>query len=559
MTTTTSRPSDAGSRAMGDNENNRYDSDILIVGAGPVGQILALLLSQRGLRVSVVERWAQPYPLPRAVAMSHDVQRVLRQLGFADELAGMIEPWGQDGHRFILQDASGRTLTESRVTLDSESGLANMSGFSQPELEQLLERRVQADPLIAQHRGFSLESLSDNGSGVTTTIRAHTGLASIPDGAVRTLRAAYAVGCDGANSTVRSVLGLEMTDLGFNRDWLVVDVVPHTPPTWLPFACQRLGPGRSTTLVPAGRGWRRWEFMIMPTDDQDNVDTEENAWRLLEPWSIHPGNAELVRQARYTFRGRWATQWRRGRVVLAGDAAHQMPPFMGQGFNSGVRDAANLAWRLALLVNGEGRDTLLDDYVAERSTQVAQIVEQTVLIGQMFCMTDPEECAQRDAGLMGLAELDIQAASQNWLLAGGTLQDDGIGGNLGLQGKVGTGTQTALLDEIIAPPSFVLLGRDGDPIERLSPPTRATLQRLGGRTAHFGPGGLTDSEGKYASWFERLNASVILIRPDFHVFGGVLDASATEGLVHNLVDRVLAQSDPAMPSELRPEASAAKY
>jgi 2-polyprenyl-6-methoxyphenol hydroxylase-like FAD-dependent oxidoreductase len=535
-----------------------HDCDVLVVGAGPVGQVAALLLAQRGLRVSVVERWAQPYPLPRAVAMSHDVQRVLRQLGFAEDLAGMIEPWGQDGHRFVLQDASGRTLTESRVTLDSESGLANMSGFSQPELEQLLERRVQADPLIDQHRGFALESLSDDGSGVTATIGAHTGLAPIPNGELRTLRAAYVVGCDGANSTVRSLLGLEMTDLGFNRDWLVVDVVPHAPPTWLPFACQRLGPARSTTLVPAGRGWRRWEFMIMPTDDQDNIDTEENAWRLLEPWGIHPGNAELVRQARYTFRGRWATQWRRGRVVLAGDAAHQMPPFMGQGFNSGVRDAANLAWRLALLVDGEGRDSLLDDYAAERSTQVAQIVEQTVLIGQMFCMTDPEECAQRDAGLTGLANLDIQEASQNWHLRGGTLQDDGIGGSLGLQATVGTKTRTALLDEIIAPPGFVLLGRDSDPLDRLSPPVGAAWQRLGGRSTHFGPGGLTDTEGKYAQWFQRLNASVVLIRPDFQVFGGVLDPSTTDRLVDNLVERVFANSCPATPTAGRSKTLAAK-
>jgi 2-polyprenyl-6-methoxyphenol hydroxylase-like FAD-dependent oxidoreductase len=543
---------------MRGNENERHDSDVLIAGAGPVGQVLALLLSQLGLRVSVVERWAQPYPLPRAVAMSHDVQRVLRQLGLGEELAGMIEPWGLDGHRFVLQDAWGRTLTESRVTLDSESGLANMSGFSQQELEQLLERRVQADPRIDQHRGFTLESLSDDGSGVTATIRPHTGLAPIPDGELRTLRAAYAVGCDGANSTVRSLLRQEMTDLGFNRDWLVVDVVPHTPPTWLPFACQRLGPVRSTTLVPAGPGRRRWEFMIMPTDDQGNVDTEENAWRLLEPWGVHRDNAELVRQARYTFRGRWANQWRRGRVVLAGDAAHQMPPFMGQGFNSGIRDAANLAWRLALLVDGKGQDSLLDDYAAERCTQVAQIIEQTVLIGQMFCMTDPEECAQRDAGLTGLANLDIQEASQNWLLRGGTLQDDGIGGNLGLQAAVGTNTRTALLDEIIAPPCFVLLGRDSDPADRLSPPMRAAWQRLGGRSAHFGPGGLADTDGKYAQWFERLNASVVVIRPDFHVFGGVLDPSTTDGLVCNLVERVLGHSGPGMPTARRPKTSAAK-
>jgi hypothetical protein len=234
-----------------------------------------------------------------------------------------------------------------------------------------------------------------------------------------------------------------------------------------------------------------------------------------------------------------------------------MPPFMGQGFNSGIRDTANLAWRLALLVNGEGRDSLLDDYVAERSTQVAQIVEQTVLIGQMFCMTDPQECAQRDAELKRLENLDIQGASQTWLLRGGTLQDDGIGGSLGLQATVGTKTQTALLDEIIAPPCFILLGRDSDPVDRLSPPMRAAWQRLGGRSAHFGPGGLADTEGKYAQWFERLNASVVVIRPDFQVFGGVSDEQTTDALVRDLVERVFAHS-PGAPTSRGTESPAAK-
>jgi 2-polyprenyl-6-methoxyphenol hydroxylase-like FAD-dependent oxidoreductase len=129
--------------------------------------------------------------------------------------------------------------------------------------------------------------------------------------------------------------------------------------------------------------------MIMPDDDQGSVDTDENAWRLLKARDIHPGNADLVRHARYTFRGRWANQWREGRVLLAGDAAHQMPPFMGQGIDSGLRDPANLAWRLALLVRGKGKDSLLDDYGAERSTHVAQVIEETVFIGRMFCATDP--------------------------------------------------------------------------------------------------------------------------------------------------------------------------
>ncbi|WP_116209799.1 bifunctional 3-(3-hydroxy-phenyl)propionate/3-hydroxycinnamic acid hydroxylase [Streptomyces olivoreticuli] len=520
-------------------ETEELDCDVLIAGAGPVGQVLALLLAQHRLRVGVVERWARPYPLPRAVAMSHDVQRVLRQLGPGEELSAMLEPWGQDGHRFSFVDSSGQTLVESRYPMESDSGFAQMSGFSQPDLEQVLERRVQAAPLIDQYRGFALDNLTDDGSAVHATVVPHTGLAPVADGAPRTVRAAYVVGCDGANSTVRSLLGPEMTDLGFDRDWVVVDVVPHTPPTWLPYACQRLGPARPTTLVPAGPGRRRWEFMVMPTDDPAGIDTDENAWRLLAPWGIHPGNADLVRHTHYTFRGRWADRWHKGRVLLAGDAAHQMPPFLGQGFNSGIRDAANLAWRLALLVNGEGKESLLDDYSAERSTQVAQIVKETVAVGRLICMLDPAQTALRDAELRRDATTGIEDAHKNWLLRGGTLRDDGIGGSLGLQATVDGGGRTALLDEVIAPPGFLLLGRDRDPVELLSPPRRAAWRRLGGRSAHFGPEGLKDAEGAYARWFKRLNASVVAIRPDFQVFGGARDAQAADALVHDLVERVL--------------------
>jgi 2-polyprenyl-6-methoxyphenol hydroxylase-like FAD-dependent oxidoreductase len=534
---------------MTDNENERRydpeqrDCDVLVVGAGPIGQVLALLLAQQGLRVTVVERWAQPYPLPRAVALSHDTLRVLHQLGLREALAPLLEPWGQDGHIFKITDAAGDTLAESPITLDSDSGLAHMSGFSQPDLERLLEQRVQAHPLIDQRRGFTLEALSDDGahgSGVTATVRPHNGVEPIPGGAAEAVRAAYIVGCDGANSTVRSLLGTRMTDLDFSHDWLVVDVVPHTPATWLPFACQHLDPARSTTLVSSGPGRRRWEFMIMPDDDQDGVDTDENSWRLLKAWGIHPGNAELVRHARYTFRGCWADQWRQGRVLLAGDAAHQMPPFMGQGINSGIRDAANLAWRLALLVKGKGKDSLLDDYSTERAAHVKQITEQTVFIGRMFCATDPQECVERDAMIRAMGAMDIQDASKNWLLQGGTLLDDGIGGTLSLQAHVGTKTRTALLDEVVPPPGFLLLGRDRDPAELLSPAQEAAWQQLGGRSAHFGPGGLTDTEGKYVAWFERLNASVVLVRPDFQVFGGARTSHTADGLVHHLMQRVMA-------------------
>jgi 2-polyprenyl-6-methoxyphenol hydroxylase-like FAD-dependent oxidoreductase len=491
--------------------------------------------------VTVVERWAQPYPLPRAVVLSHDNLRVLYQLGLREELAPLLEPWGQEGHVFKVTDASGEILAQAPITMDSESGFAHMSGFSQPDLERLLEQRVQVNPLIEQRRGFALEALSDDApGGVTATIRPHNGLEPIPGGEAEHIRATYLVGCDGANSTVRSLLGTEMTDLDFSHDWLVVDVLPHVPLDWLPYACQHLDPARSTTLVSSGPGRRRWEFMVMPDDDQDNVDTDENAWRLLKPWDIHPGNAELVRHARYTFRGRWANQWRKGRVLLAGDAAHQMPPFMGQGINSGIRDAAGLAWRLALVINGQGRDSLLDDYSTERSAHVAQVIKDTVFIGRMFCATDPKECADRDAMLKSMGSLDVQEASKDWVLEGGTLREDGIGGTLSIQAQVGSGARTALLDEVVPPPGFLLLGRDRDPVELLSPAQHAAWSQLGGRSVHFGPGGFTDTEGKYAAWFARLDASVVLVRPDFQVFGGVRTPQTADDLINNLFQLVLA-------------------
>lgn len=456
---------------MDNTVTGRHDSDVLIAGAGPVGQVLALLLAQQGLRVSIVERWAQPYPLPRAVAIAHDTLRVLHQLGLGEELSPLLEPWGQDGQRFSFADSSGETLAESGYPLESDSGFALMSGFSQPDLEQLLEGRVQAEPLIEQYRGFSLEELSADGAGVTAVIQPHTGATLVRNGLPRTVRAAFAVGCDGANSTVRALAGLEMTDLGFDRDWLVVDVLPHTPPTWLPYACQRLGPARPTTLVPAGPGRRRWEFMIMPGDRQDDIDTDENAWQLLKPWEIHPGNADLVRHALYTFRARWADRWRDGRVVLAGDAAHQMPPFLAQGINSGIRDAASLAWRLSLLVAGKGKESLLDDYATERRVQVSQIVEATVAVGGLICLIDPEQAAERDAQLRKAGAQGTQQVLTDWTLSGGTLRDDGAGGKLGLQATVGTPGRTALLDDVLPPPGFVLIGRDRDPAALLSPPS----------------------------------------------------------------------------------------
>jgi 2-polyprenyl-6-methoxyphenol hydroxylase-like FAD-dependent oxidoreductase len=489
------------------------DCDVLIVGAGPVGQIAALLLAQRGLQVIVLERWEQPYPLPRAVALAHDNVRVLHTLGLGARLTSLLEPWGLDGQEFLLESSEGERLAETQVSLESASGHPQMSGFSQPDLELALEARVHEIDRIDQRRGVTVRALRPCDDRVEVS---GVGI----DGAELVVSARYVVGCDGANSVVREQIGAPITDLDFDRDWLVVDVVPHAPlKKAMRNIGQRLAPGRPTTFVAAGPNRRRFEFMILPGEDALELDTDAATWDLLQPWGFNPTNSALTRHARYTFRGRWVTQWRVGRVLLAGDAAHQMPPFLGQGLNSGIRDAANLTWRLPLVINGSAPDTLLDDYAAERTDQVATIVCETVGMGGIICTTDPEDAAQRDEMFRNIGHVDFRT---DWPLLNGTLRADDPGaGTLGVQASVATASgNEAMLDDVCAPAgTFMLLGADRDPVQDLDKHLAARWNDVGGQSWHFGAAGLVDVDGKYADWFAGLDARVVLVRPDFHVFG----------------------------------------
>ena len=323
-----------------------------VVGYGPVGQMLAILLGQRGWRVGVLERWPDAYPLPRAVHFDHEVARVFQAAGVSDELAEKIEP----APIYEWRNAAGDILLRfGRDTHTSHSGGPESSMFSQPDLEQILDRRVRALPGVTVHRGLEVDRLEATAEGVALE-------AVDADGARTRVHARYALGCDGANSFVRGQIGVPVCDLGFAFDWLIVDVIPHEQRRWEPLNWQLCDPVRPTTLVSGGPGRRRWEFMRLPHETIDDLNSEKTTWRLLERWGRTPENTTIERHAVYTFRARWTDLWRNGRVLLAGDAAHLMPPFAGQGMCSGIRDAANLAWKLDSVLAGRASDALLDSY-----------------------------------------------------------------------------------------------------------------------------------------------------------------------------------------------------
>ena len=353
------------------------DADIAIVGYGPVGNALAILLAQLGRRVVVLERWPEPYPLPRAVHFDHEVGRIFQACGIGDEIRAISEPAAV----YEWRNAAGTTLLRFGREGDGPSGWPASSMVNQPAIERLLDERARTLG-VEVRRGVEVTRVDQRDDHVVV------GGAEGP-----ILSASYVIGCDGANSTVRTRLDLPVTDLGFFYDWLIVDVILDEPRVFDPINLQICDPARPTTVVSGGPGRRRWEFMKLPDESLDELHDEQRAWELLEPWDVHPGNARLERHAVYTFNARYAEAWRAGRVLIAGDAAHLMPPFAGQGLCSGLRDAANLAWKLDLALDGRAAPALLDSYESERMPSARAAIEFSIELGKVICVPDPAEAA----------------------------------------------------------------------------------------------------------------------------------------------------------------------
>jgi 2-polyprenyl-6-methoxyphenol hydroxylase-like FAD-dependent oxidoreductase len=517
------------------------DAEVVVIGAGPVGLVTSLLLARQGHRIALIERFSAPYPLPRAIGMSHESLRILHWAGATDRLKAALM-WDERLTHADFVASDGEVLLTMPFRARAESGWPEMQAFNQPDAEALLEEQVRSNPAIRVFRGHVATSLRQDVGGVQVDVgAADASGAPAPDGTRQSLRADYIVGCDGANSMVRQSLGLPMVDLGFAYDWLVVDIEPTTEREWSPYLGQALGPRRPVTWAPSGPGRRRFEFMLMPGESREAMGTAEAAWRLLAECDVTPASAKLVRHAMYTFRGMWAEQWRQGRVLLAGDAAHLTPPFLGQGLNSGLRDAATLAWRLDLVLRGHVPADTLDDYGRERGAHVRLLIEQAVEKGRLICVTDPQDCEERDGMLRFFRDNPEQLPPMPaWRMGpGALLADDDQAGLLARQGVVRAGGSTGMFDDVCGVGRFVLLARQGDPARALSDSSRKAWERLGGLAVHVGADApVHDIENTYGAWFDEIGAEVILVRPDFYVFGTAPTLAGSDRLVQQLAEQL---------------------
>jgi 3-(3-hydroxy-phenyl)propionate hydroxylase len=364
------------------------EQPVLIVGAGPVGCTAALLLADYGIPVTLLERRADPHPLPRAVHLDDEVARILGRTGVSDRFLACSRP--ASGLRLL--DAAHRVIGEIRRDCNAGSnGFPQANMFDQPDLEQLLLSRVAQHPLITMHRQAHVCGLDGaSGSPTEAPVRLRTRLG---DGSRHTFTGRVVLGCDGANSTIRPLVGIGMDDLGFTESWLVIDIEAEAGLETWDGVEQICDPARAATFMHVSGRRYRWEFQLRDGEDEAALTTPEALGYLLQPWTGRSDLAGLkvVRSATYTFRARVASRFQTGRVFLLGDAAHLTPPFIGQGLGAGLRDAENLAWKIAHVLTGQAGEDLLNTYDTERRPHARAMVKKAVRIG--WAMTGGQDRA----------------------------------------------------------------------------------------------------------------------------------------------------------------------
>lgn len=497
---------------------------VLVVGAGPTGVVAATMLAQRGVACLVIDRYPGIYPLPRAVHLDDEVYRILQSIGAAEAFGAITEP--RLGLRVV--DAGLRPMAQfDRTRPVGDHGWPQANFFDQPELEQVLRDNLARFPEVRVAGRTELVSL-DQGAGGPAPVRAV--LRHLDSGAQTTVWAEAVLGCDGANSTVRELIGAQLLDLGFEERWLVVDVRSPVPLDVWNGVDQVSDTRRPGTFMPVVRDRYRWEFRLDDDERLEDLIAPERLAALIEPWTGRVPFESLVvlRSAEYTFRARIADRWQDRRVFLLGDAAHLTPPFIGQGLCAAMRDAANLTWKLAAVLAADAPESLLATYALERPKPAEALVRKAVRLGTVMTGGPSATSHLRRVALAALVRLpgatDAVLDAPPPPLPAGRLVRSGRGdrlpGTLVPQPRVVVGGGRVLLDDVLG---------GGYAVLTVAPPTastRALADRLGAPvvlvTAVPLPRGAVDGVDAVAvdggdvllPWLAAAGTRAVLVRPD---------------------------------------------
>ncbi|MFI7081217.1 bifunctional 3-(3-hydroxy-phenyl)propionate/3-hydroxycinnamic acid hydroxylase [Micromonospora sp. NPDC049903] len=500
--------------------------DVVIVGCGPVGALAANLLGMRGVRTLVVERSTEPHGQPRAFSCDDEALRIYQQAGLLDRIVGDLH---QPVRADYVNAAGRRFATIAFDEVDFGFGHAPLNFFDQPLLEQALRTGLERFAHVTLRLGTELVDLRQDEDGADLVVRDVVADRSYP------VRARFVLGCDGARSTTRAAVRIPLAGASYAEPWLAVsgDVIPdgiRTPHTT--FVCDWRRPA---FVSPGSRGSYRAEFMLQPGETEADMREPAKIAELVSPY-VDPDRFTVTRAVVYTFHHLIAVRWREGRVFLLGDAAHQMPPFLGQGLCSGLRDAANLTWKLALVLSGGAAPALLDTYETERRPHTAAMAETSVRLGRVFLARSRRAAWVRDSVLRAVQtvprvrrfvrhfEFKPLPAYERGLFAGG--QRDGAVGAMFPQPRVAVGGDPTprLLDDLLGD-GFALVGR-GLPAELpgLPGPVRSVVTHPAGTDPARLPASdaaqvhVVDLDGTVDAWLRRHRADAVLLRPDRFVF-----------------------------------------
>jgi 3-(3-hydroxy-phenyl)propionate hydroxylase len=515
-------------------QSTRSDFGVVVIGHGPSGVIAASLLGDRGIRTLAIDRQHDVYDKPRAIAVDHEILRLLDNLGAADLVMPFIAPFPASQHF----GARGQLIR--RIDMVAEPyplGYTPTMVFTQPPVEAALRAHAATYDSVEIELGTELVGFAQSSDRVTLHL-------CNDEGITRSVTADYVIACDGASSATRQQLGIGFEDLVFDEPWLVVDLqvnddaLGKLPET----AAQFCEPSRPTSFIIGPGNHRRFEIMLLPGEDPRQMEQPCEVWRLLARW-ITPEDATLWRSASYRFHALVARQWRSGRIFLAGDAAHQQPPFIGQGMCQGVRDVGNLVWKLDRVLNGQSSEALLDTYDEERSEHVRQLTGRIKAIGHVICERDPDAAEARDLRILAegggqprtVTRQEIVPPLQKGLLSF-PLQP--AHGTLFPQPWIRTPTGRQRLD-VVAGTGW-RLALDARHALALPPDVQDNLIGLGVKLISVGPAdtadqgdrtALAEEDGVLAAWFDRHQCRAAIVRPDHYVFG----VAGTEGDLRKLL------------------------
>ena len=480
-----------------DNQMNNSDvsqrphHEVVIVGLGPTGATLANILAGYEMDVLVLEREESVYPLPRAVHFDDEAMRVFQSIGLAEGI-------GRDarvnvGTKFVDRDQK-LLLDWPRPQEIGPLGWYPSYRFHQPDLEVELNRGIAACKTVTLHRGASVTAVADLGDVVEVGY-SH-------DGAKQVVTADYVIGTDGAKSVVRAAMDCEWEDLGFQERWLVIDVQLDKPrPDLGDFTIQTCDRDRPTTYVRCPREWRRWEISLWPEEEADDVTTDEFIWPRLRP-AITPDEGRIARKAVYSFESKLATRWREGRLMIAGDAAHLMPPFLGQGMCTGIRDVANLAWKLAAVLRWKAPDSLLNSYESERREHTRTYIETAVRVGEMMNSAETAEALTHAIRPDGAAQMNSISRDLDHAIGP---QGDEMSGMRMPQPRLDTGEP---LGDAMAG-RFAVIGPD-EVLETVTLPPENIAVAIS-----------AEAHSEVAEALSDLGIIAMILRPDFYCFGSV--------------------------------------